>query len=69
MDNAVSVSCMEYAAAHGRNCFRWPSKEDIFSYSVRDILCQIDAPVPINQRGHFSISQEDLTKVANAGQY
>jgi len=68
MDDAISVSCMEYAAAPDRNSFKWPTKEDILPYVTSDILCQIDAPIPINQRGYYSISSDDMSKIENKRQ-
>ena len=60
---------MEYAAAPGRNSFKWPKKDDdILTYATSDILCQIDAPIPTNQRGHYSISSEDVDKIEKAAQ-
>ena len=59
---------MEYAAAPGRNSFKWPKKDDTLTYATSDILCQIDAPIPTNQRGHYSISYEDVDKIEKAAQ-
>ena len=59
---------MEYAAAPGRNSFKWPKKDDILAYATSDILCQIDAPIPTKQRGHYSISSEDVVKIEKAAQ-
>ena len=59
---------MEYAAAPGRNSFTWPKKDDILTYATSDILCQIDAPIPTNQRGHYLISSEDVDKIEKAAQ-
>jgi len=68
MDDAVVVSCMEHVSAPGKNSFKWPKTEDVLSYAISDILCQIDAPVPINQRGHFSLSSVDISKLEKGGQ-
>ena len=59
---------MEYAAAPGRNSFKWPKKDNILTYATSDILCQIDATIPANQRGHYSISSEDVDKIEKAAQ-
>ena len=59
-DDNVSVSCLENPTTGGGNSFKWPTKEDILDYSFEEILCKIDPPTPINQRGHFSISLKDL---------
>ena len=51
---------MEYAVKPGKNCFKWPTKEDILPHSTFDVICRIDAPTPINQRGSYSLSKEDI---------
>ena len=47
-DDGISVSCMEYASDTGKNCFKWPKKEDIISYFRCNIICSINAQSPIN---------------------
>ena len=59
---------MKYAAASGGNSFKWLKKDDILTYATSDILCQIDAPIPTNQRGHYLISSEDVDKIEKAAQ-
>ena len=54
---------MEYATAPGRNSFKW-SKKDILTYPTSDILCQIEAPVPTNQREHYSEDVDKIEKIA-----
>ena len=44
-------------------------KDDILAYATSDILCQIDAPIPTKQRGHYSISSEDVVKIEKAAQW
>ena len=58
---------MEYATAPGRNSFKW-SKKDILTYPTSDILCQIEAPAPTNQRGHYSIASENVGKIEKTTQ-
>ena len=55
---------MEYATSGTTtlNKFRWPNNTDELPYPDEDILCAIDAPVPINQRGHYSLSTNDFEK-------
>ena len=43
-------------------------KPDILTYATSDILCQIDAHIPTNQRGHYLISSEDVDKIEKAAQ-
>ena len=59
----INVCCMEPA---GKNSFKWPEREDVHKYTTLDILCQTDAPTPINQRGHYCLSKEDNEKVQYA---
>ena len=58
---------MDYAAAPGRNSFKW-SKKDISTYPTSVILHQIEAPIPTNQRGHYSIASEDVDKTEKTAQ-
>ena len=58
---------MEYATAPGRNSFKW-SKKAILTYPTSDILRQIEAPVPTNQRGHYSIASENVDKIEKTTQ-
>ena len=30
--------------------FRWPNNEDILAYQEDDVLCEIEPPIPVNQR-------------------
>ena len=32
----------------GKNCFKWPEKDDILTYGIEDIIAVIDPRVPIN---------------------
>ena len=59
---------MEYAAAPGRNSFPWSKKDNILTYPTSDILCQIEPPIPTNQRGHYSIISEDVDKIGKTAQ-
>ena len=59
------ISCMEHTANREKNSFKWPLKEDVLPYLYQDILCGIEAPTPINQRGHYALSKEDLMTVKN----
>jgi len=56
---------MEYASNIGKNCFKWPKTENKIKYSLDDLICSISAPLPINQRGHFSLSKDDKTNIEN----
>ena len=44
-DGYIEVCCMEPA---GKSSFKWPEREDVHKYLTYNILCQIDAPTPIN---------------------
>ena len=55
-DGNITVSCMEPA---GKNSFKWPEKEDVHCYCIKDVLCRIDAPTPVNRRGHYCLSKVD----------
>ena len=65
-NDGITVSCLEYASDTGKNCFKWPKKKDIISYFICNNICLINAPSPINQRGHFSFSKDDIKKVASS---
>ena len=43
--------------------FWWPSNEDIPAYLEDGVPCEIEPPIPINQRGRHKLSEADL--VAN----
>ena len=43
-------------------------KKDILTYPTSDILRQIEAPVPTNQRGHYSIASENVDKIEKTTQ-
>ena len=32
--------------------FQWPDNEDVLVYQEDDVLCKIEPPIPLNQRGH-----------------
>ena len=49
---------MAYVSS-GKNCFRWPAKDDILTYGLEDIIAVIDPPVPINQC-HFGINENQF---------
>ena len=44
-------------------------KDGILTYATSDILCQVDAPIPTNQMGHYLISSEDVDKIEKAAQW
>ena len=46
-------------ASNGRNCFRWPTKDDILNYELEHIALVIESPVQINQH-HFGIIESHL---------
>ena len=46
-----------------RNCFNWPAKDDVLRYDDDDIICKIDAPIPVNQRNNFVLSVTDFENV------
>ena len=45
-----------------KNCFKWPAKDDVLQYD-NDIICEIDAPIPVNQRNNFVFSATDFENV------
>ena len=54
----INVKCMAYVSS-GKNCFKWPAKDDIFTYGLEDIAV-IDPPIPVNQR-HFGVNKNQFT--------
>ena len=54
---------MEYVSSTQKNCFKWPTKDDVLRYDDDDIICEIDAPIPVNQRNNFVLSATDLENV------
>ena len=40
--------------------FYWPNNEDILVSQEHDVLCEIKPPIPVNQRGHYRLSEADL---------
>ena len=54
---------MEYVSSTQRNCFNWPAKDDVLQYDDDDIICKIDAPIPVNQRNNFVLSATDFENV------
>ena len=43
----IKVNCMESVSAV---TFRWPNNEDILVYQEDDVLCEIEPPIPVNQK-------------------
>ena len=39
----------------------WPNK-DILVYLEDDVLSEIEPPVPVNQRGHYKLSEADFKR-------
>ena len=61
------VACMEQsAAASATSSFRWPKKPDVHPYPDDDVLCCIEPPQPVNQRGAYGLSNVDLGKTMAA---
>jgi hypothetical protein len=54
---------MEYSVTPGKNCFKWPTKENILQCSSLDVVCKIDAPTPTNEKGDYSLSKDDIDNV------
>ena len=54
---------MEYVSSTQKNCFKWPTKDDVLRYDDDDIICEIDAPIPVNQRNNFVLSATDFESV------
>ena len=40
--------------------FWQPSNEDIPAYLEDGVLCEIEPPIPVNQRGRHKLSEADL---------
>ena len=38
----------------------WPNNEDILVYQEDDMLCEIEPPIPVNQREHYKLSEADF---------
>ena len=49
---------MEYVSSAQKNCFKWPGKDD-----DDDIICGINAPIPVNQRNNFVLFAADFENV------
>ena len=54
---------MEYVSSTQNNCFKWPTKDDVLRYDGDDIICEIDAPIPVNQRNNFVLPATDFENV------
>ena len=54
---------MEYVSSTQKNCFKWPTKDDALRYDDDDIICEINAPIPVNQRNNFILSATDFENV------
>ena len=54
---------MEYVWSTQKNYFKWPAKDDVLWYDDDDIICEIDAPIPVNQRNNFVLSATDFENV------
>lgn len=35
--------------------WKWPEREDVLLYEMKDVVCAISKPVPKNSRGHYKI--------------
>ena len=53
---------MGYVSSKQKSCFKWPAKDDVLRYD-NDIICEIDAPIPANQRNNFALSATDFANV------
>ena len=49
--------------AHKKKCFKWPAKDDVLRYDQDDTICEIDAPIPVNQRNNFALYATDFENV------
>ena len=38
--------------------FWCPNNQDILVYQEDDVLCEIEPPIPVNQRVHYKLSSE-----------
>ena len=54
---------MEYVSSTQKNCLKWPTKDDVLRYDDDDIICEINAPIPVNQRNNFVLSATDFENV------
>ena len=52
---------MEYVSS--THCFKRRKKDDVLRYDDNDIICEIDAPIPVNQRNNFVLSARDFENV------
>ena len=52
---------MEYVSS--THCFKWRKKDDVLRYDDDDIICEIDALIPVNQRNNFVLSATDFENV------
>ena len=63
---AVHCWCFIYGICFEHtNYFKWPEKDDVLQYDDDDIICEIDALIPVNQRNNFVLSATDFEN-ANA---
>ena len=60
-EDGVHVNCMKQCLS-GRNGFRWPDVKDNIPYAQHQILCKIQPPKPINNRGTLARLSEDFQK-------
>ena len=61
VDNLITVKSMSFPS-FGKNCFKWPTCDDVLQYEPDDILCKITPPKPISSR-FFGLSDEDFGEV------
>ena len=54
---------MEYVWSTQKNCFKWPAKDDVLQYDDDDIICEIDALIPVKQRNNFVLSATNFENV------
>ena len=61
VDNLITVKSMSFPSL-GKNCFKWPTCDDVLQYEPDDILCKITPPKPMSSR-FFGLSDEDFREV------
>ena len=51
---------MEYVSSIQKTCFKGSAKDDVLRYDDDDIICEIDAQIPVNQRNNFVLSSTNF---------
>lgn len=50
-DNGLKVKTMTMSG----NFWKWPEKDDILIYDMKDVICKIESPALISSRGTYDV--------------